>query len=207
MMGPEQFERDFSVSRETLDRLHAYEALLAKWNRTINLVAPSTMDELWERHFYDSAQLHSLAPKTAVKWVDLGSGGGFPALVVAILAAEKNPNLKVFCVESDLRKATFLKTVARETGLDVGVFSRRIEDVPPMEADIVSARALASLDRLLEFADLHLTPEGTALFLKGETVDQEISQAKANWAFQLAVTQSKTNQKAKVLKVEGIKRV
>lgn len=204
MTDAEQFERDFSVSRETMDRLETYRALLVKWNRTINLVSPSTVDEIWTRHFYDSAQLLTYVPETAEKWVDFGSGGGFPALVVAILAAEKHPNLRVFCIESDLRKATFLKTVARDTGLDVGVFSRRIEDVPEMAVDVVSARALASLERLLPLAVRHLKEDGIALFLKGENAAQEIADAKANWAFRLETFESKTNRDAKILRIGEI---
>lgn len=194
------------VSRETLDRLETYAALLKKWNPAINLVAKSTLDDLWDRHIVDSAQIFGLIPDFQ-HWADLGSGGGFPGMVVAILAAERQPQAKVTLVESDLRKATFLRTVARETGIDADVISQRIEQVPPLGVDVISARALAPLDRLLAFAERHLTPQGTALFLKGQNFQTELDTALASWRFDVQKLSSQTESTAVILKIGGLARV
>lgn len=208
-MTPEalRFGEAFDVSRETLARLDAYAALLGKWNPAINLVSKSTLPELWSRHFADSAQLFDLADPSAATWADLGSGGGFPGLVVALLAAEKRPRLHVTCVESDRRKATFLATVARETGVEVAVHSDRIETLTPLEADVVSARALAPLDVLLGFAERHMAPDGQALFLKGTGHVAEVETALAHWAFRLDTIPSRTDPASAILKIGSIRRV
>ncbi|MGB3314125.1 MAG: 16S rRNA (guanine(527)-N(7))-methyltransferase RsmG [Albidovulum sp.] len=196
-----------SVSRETSERLALYEGLLRKWNPAINLVARSTLDSLWDRHFRDSVQVFDLAPDTARIWADLGSGGGFPGLVVAIVGADERPATKVTLVESDQRKATFLSTVARETGIDVTVLSERIEAVAPLHADVLTARALAPLDRLLGFAERHLAPEGMAIFPKGTAWREEVSQALESWRFSYQNNDSVTEPGATVLTIGGISRV
>ncbi len=202
-----QFAEIFDVSRETLDRLETYANLLIKWNPAINLVSKSTLPELWIRHFTDSAQALEVAGVTSGRWVDLGSGGGFPGLVVAILATEKYPDLKVTCVESDQRKATFLRTVVRETGTDARIIADRIETLSPLNAQIISARALAPLDRLLSYVEPHLASAGTALFLKGTGQAKEIEQALATWTFQMNTTQSRTDPQSTILKLWSIRRV
>lgn len=194
------------VSRETLERLKTYESLLRKWNPAINLVAKSTLDDAWTRHILDSVQVFDLG-QGATHWADLGSGGGFPGMVVAILAAERTPELKVTLVESDQRKATFLRTVARETGVSANVISRRIEQVDPLGADVVSARALASLDMLLGFAERHMKHTGKAIFLKGENYQQEIDAALASWRFNVQKTPSKTDSRAVILSIGELSRV
>lgn len=194
------------VSRETRARLETYEALLKKWNPAINLVAKSTLGDLWDRHIVDSAQVFGAVPEFQ-HWADLGSGGGFPGLVVAILAAEKQPQARVTLVESDLRKATFLRTVARETGIEVTVISQRIEQVPPVGADVVSARALAPLDKLLGFAERHLAAQGVALFLKGQNFQSELDTALASWRFDVQKIPSQTESTAVILKIGGLARV
>ena len=123
---PEDFARAFGVSRETLERLETYEALLKQWQKTINLVAPSTLSDIWHRHFADSAQLLALAPPGAERWLDLGSGAGFPGLVLAILLAERGHG-RVTLIESDTRKAAFLGEVARRVGVAVDILGTRIE--------------------------------------------------------------------------------
>ncbi|SMX47093.1 16S rRNA (guanine(527)-N(7))-methyltransferase RsmG [Actibacterium lipolyticum] len=195
------------VSRETLERLQTYEALLKKWNPAINLVSKTTLNDAWSRHFKDSAQIFELAPTDAKHWVDLGSGGGFPGMVIAIIAAEKAPDMKVTLVESDQRKATFLRTVARETGVTTEVIAKRIEETDPQGADVVSARALTSLAGLFEFAERHLSPKGTAIFLKGATHQQEISDALAKWRFDVQKSVSRTDPNAVILTVGGLARV
>ena len=204
--GRGDFLAQADVSRETLARLDCYAALLTKWNPAINLVAPSTLDHLWTRHFLDSAQVLEVAP-AGNTWVDIGTGGGFPGLVVAILAAELRPELRVTCIESDQRKATFLRTVARDCGIEVKVISKRIEQAEPQCADILSARALASLDKLLGFAERHLSPNGCALFPKGANHAVELQEALEKWTFQADTYASKTDPNATVLSLGDIRRV
>lgn len=199
------FLTQVDVSRETLARLDGYAGLLTKWNPAINLVAPSTLGQLWTRHFLDSAQVLEIAPEGRT-WVDIGTGGGFPGLIVAILAAEKRPNLRVTCIESDLRKATFLRTVARETGVKADVISKRIEQVDPLGADILSARALASLAQLLSYAERHLSPNGRALFLKGANHAAEVQEALETWSFRADTYPSKTSSEAVILSLGDIRR-
>lgn len=195
-----------NVSRETAGRLAVYEALVRKWNPVINLVAPSTLDDVWNRHFRDSIQLYDFAQPRAGLWLDLGSGGGFPGAVAAILAAERAPDVRVTCIESDIRKCEFLRTVARETGVRIGVLSRRIEETPPQNAETLSARALSRLDRLLAHAERHLSPDGTALFLKGKSWQDEVAAARETWRFDLATQSSRTQDGAALLKVRNVSR-
>lgn len=197
----------FDVSRETAERLDLYLALLVKWNKAINLVAPATLDQAWDRHFVDSAQLLSIAPEAATNWVDLGSGGGFPGLVVAVLARELRPGLHVTLVESDARKAAFLTEVAWQTGLAARIISGRAETVPPLGADLLSARALAPLTVLLGLAERHLAPGGTAVFPKGAQADSEIKEALETFRFRLQKIPSQTDPDAAILSVGDIYRV
>ncbi|MBY6090525.1 16S rRNA (guanine(527)-N(7))-methyltransferase RsmG [Maritimibacter alkaliphilus] len=196
-----------NVSRETLERLETYAELLKKWNPRINLVAKSTLDDLWTRHILDSLQVYEAAGTAEGKWVDLGSGGGFPGLVVAICAADQQPDLDVTLIESDQRKAAFLRSVLRETHTPGRVLAQRIEQADPQEADFLSARALADLGDLLGFAERHLAPEGITYFQKGARWKQEISAAETAWRFHWEAVESKTNPGAAILKIRGIARV
>ena len=192
------------VSRETLDRLEVYAALLVKWQRTINLVSPNSLPHLWARHMLDSAQVMDHAPDGAGTWADLGSGGGFPGLVCAAIAAERSPGLVVNLVEADLRKAAFLRETARQMGLRVGVFSRRIEDMPPQSADVVSARALAALPILCAHAHRHLAEGGVALFQKGARYLEELETARRDWQMEVTVIPSVTDAEAVLLRIERL---
>lgn len=194
------------VSRETKERLDIYAALLRKWNPVINLVASSTLDTLWERHFLDSSQLWEKAPEKLTNWCDIGTGGGFPGLILSILAKEKDPDRQTICIESDLRKATFLRTVIRETDLKARVVSARIESAPPESADIISCRALAPLNKLMGYAKRHLSPSGQCLFLKGENYQMEIQEALETWRFEYDTYPSKTNPDAVILKIGDLDR-
>lgn len=196
-----------NVSRETAERLDVYGALLHKWNPRINLVSRASLDQHGTRHFADSAQLYDLAEHPVGHWADLGSGGGFPGLVIAILAAEAGTPLRVTLVESDLRKATFLATVIRETGVRAEVLTDRIEEIAPLRADIVSARALADLTTLLGFAARHLADGGSALFPKGQSWQEELRQAQSAWQFTARIATSKTDTGSVILNVRGISRV
>lgn len=194
------------VSRETLDLLRAYEALLRKWNPAINLVARSTLEGIWSRHFLDSAQIYDLAPPNTRSWADLGSGGGFPGLIVAILAASEGRALAVTLVESDQRKAAFLMTAARELGLSLAVRAERIESLPPLQADVLSARALAPLEQLIGHAERHLSPQGVALFPKGASHAAEMKQALEKWRFSYETVRSVTDANAVIFQIKGVSR-
>lgn len=207
MSGKDAFCATVDVSRETLARLEAYEALLKKWNGAINLVSPQTISQVWTRHFLDSAQIFTLRAENARSWTDLGSGGGFPGAVVAIMAAEQAPGLALTLVESDTRKAAFLMTVGRELGLKYRVLSQRIEAIPPLSSDVLSARALAPLAELLGFSERHLAHGGICLFPKGVRWREELAEAEKLWAFKTTLHKSVTDSEAVILKIEGIERV
>jgi 16S rRNA (guanine527-N7)-methyltransferase len=193
--GPDAFVRLFSVSRETTRRLELYEALLHKWQRAVNLVAAGTLGDVWHRHFADSAQLARLVPHQATSIVDLGSGAGFPGLVLAIVLAERTP-IRVRLVESDTRKAAFLSEVARNTGVAVDILATRIEN-PETQAkicpvDVITVRALAPLSRLLGLAAPLFAAGTVGLFLKGRDVQREIEEARAGWRFDVELVPSLT---------------
>ena len=205
--GSEDFAREFLVSRETLDRLNLYESALKRWQPAVNLVAPTTLTRVWSRHFADSAQLARLVPADAQSLVDLGSGGGFPGLVLAILLGGARLK-RVVLVESDQRKAAFLREVARQTGTAVEVVSARIEKAETRArigiADVVCARALAPLDALLELSLPLFGPQTVGLFLKGRDAAAEIEAARARWQFELTLTPSITDERGAVVGVRKL---
>ncbi len=198
---------DLNVSRETFEALRVYADLLEKWNPKINLVSRASLSELWTRHIMDSAQLMSLAPNPCKTWVDLGSGGGFPGLVIAIMALESGSPKEVILIESDARKCAFLRTVIRETGAKAIVMNQRIEKTDPLNADVLTARALADLADLLGFADRHLAADGTALFPKGVQWEKELTDAQSLWNFNYRVDTSLTEVGPVILSVTGVSRV
>ncbi|PCJ75081.1 MAG: 16S rRNA (guanine(527)-N(7))-methyltransferase RsmG [Rhodobacteraceae bacterium] len=201
------FAEIFDVSRETMSRLEAYAALLIKWNPKINLVAKSTIRDIWHRHMADSAQLWPLAPEGVKTWMDIGSGAGFPGLVIGAIAVEKAPDLRVTLVESDRRKSVFLQSAAREMGISVDVITQRIEKLEPKGADVLSARALSSLTQLLEFAEQHRNPAGICLFPKGTRVDSELTEASSCWHMACETFSSMTDPDAVILRIGEFKRV
>lgn len=195
-----------NVSRETMERLQAFVVLLKHWNTRINLIAPSTLPDLWRRHIVDSAQLFEHAPIDARHWVDLGSGGGLPGLVCAIMAQERMPQCRFTLIESDKRKSAFLMTAARELGLTISVLAQRIEAVPPQMADVVSARALAPLAQLMALVERHLRPGGVALLPKGKSHSEELAAARLEWQFDAAEIESQTDPLARLLILKDIAR-
>lgn len=195
------------VSRETTGRLHALAALTVKWTARINLIGRGTVDDIWQRHIVDSAQIYGFAPPGARRWVDLGSGAGFPGLVVAIVAAERNPALQVTLVESDMRKAAFLATAIRDLQLSAKVETARIEALAPQGADVLSARALAPLPQLLHYAERHLAPGGLAIFPKGARFRNEIDAALETWSFSVQKHPSTTDPDSVILTIGEIARV
>lgn len=195
------------VSRETIDRLACHGALLTKWNSRINLVSAASLADYWSRHVLDSMQLFSLRPAQTRSWADIGTGGGFPGLVVAILAAEQEPEMRVTLVESDHRKAAFLSQAIRATGLTAQVIAARAEDTPKLDADVISARAVAPLDRLLKLVERHLAAGGRALLPKGAAVEDELRLALEHWRFDLHKIPSVTNPEAAILSIGDLSRV
>lgn len=193
--------RDLTVSRETEARLRGLLAALERWNPVVNLVSRSTLGTAWSRHVLDSLQLLDHAPPDAQRWADLGSGGGFPGLVVAIGAMEYRPDIQVTLVEADQRKATFLRETARDLNVPVRVEASRIESLPPLGADVVSARALAPLVKLWTYAERHLAPTGLGLFLKGEGHASEVAEAQARVALDVEILSSRVDTGGVVLRV------
>lgn len=196
-----------NVSRETILRLEHYEALLRKWTVKINLVSKSTLADLWARHILDSAQLYQCFHTTPDLWLDIGSGGGLPGIVCATIAKEKHRNCKFTLIESDARKSVFLQTAIRELDLNATVITKRIDQVPPIRADILSARALAELSALCAFAEQHLAEGGMCLFPKGKTWKNEVKIAQESWHFDYEAITSKTDHEAVILKLGNISRV
>ncbi|GAA6188579.1 16S rRNA (guanine(527)-N(7))-methyltransferase RsmG [Litorivita sp. NS0012-18] len=194
------------VSRETIERLEHFATLLIKWNPKINLVSKASLENLWERHIRDSVQVAQIALGARGHLVDLGSGGGFPGVVLAIMRDEIGLD-KVTLIESDQRKCAFLRSALRETGASAEIISQRIELSPPQSADLVSARALADLAALLGHAERHLAPTGLCLFPKGRSWEKEVAEAREQWHFEHEAIPSKTEAGAVILRIGEIKRV
>ncbi len=194
-----------NVSRETLADLQQYADLLLKWNPKINLVSKSDAGDLWKRHIWDSVQVFDVSSPVS-DWVDLGSGGGFPALVCAILAKRAQTKTHFTLIESDARKCAFLRTVARTLSLDVTVFAERVEKIDPIGAEIVSARALTALPDLLGYVARHISPTGAAILPKGENWEKEVDQALEIWNFQYQAIPSQTNPDAAILVIKDLAR-
>lgn len=195
------FQAETGVSRETLDRLAAYADLVRRWQPKINLIGPSTLDDLWRRHMLDSAQLQPLLPEGVRTLVDLGSGAGFPGIVLAVMGVPD-----VHLVESDTRKAAFLREAARVSGTTVTVHARRIDAVPEIAADVVTARALAPLAELLAWAHRFVGSKGVALFPKGQHAEDEVADAARQWTMSVERLPSRTDANGTVLRVSGIAR-
>lgn len=195
-----------NVSRETELRLAQYSDLVATWNQKINLVSPSTLAQFRQRHVEDSIQVLDAVMPAAGRWVDLGSGAGLPGLPVAIMADTLAPNLDIILVESDKRKAAFLREAVRTLSLHVQVMCQRAEKLPPLHADYISARALAPLDRLCELAAPHLSERGICIFPKGRDADREIAEARRKWTFHCRKVPSRTDGEASILIMSELQR-
>jgi len=194
-----------NVSHETIEILKEYAQELLRWNGRINLVGKSTEPRVLDRHIVDSIQVSNAVAAENGLWCDLGSGGGLPAVVIAILRRETD--LQILCLESDRRKAAFLRHVAVKLDLKLDVISERIENVPPVAATILSARALAPLPVLLSFAERHGASGSTCVFPKGVRYEEEIAQARSEWRFSLETIPSTTAQGSFLLKIRDIERV
>ncbi len=206
--GPEQFAEAFKVPRETIHRLICYAELLTEWRTRANLVSAKTLPQLWDRHFADSAQVLRLAPKACV-WLDLGSGAGFPGLVIAILQAN-HANFRMHLVEATAKKCAFLAEVARATSAPVEIHCMRIEELNKSatshKPEIITARALAPLPRLLELAAPWFGPGVRAMFMKGRDVGKEIEAAKRRFNFAYELHPSLTAQDSSIVEIGRIEK-
>jgi 16S rRNA (guanine527-N7)-methyltransferase len=192
-----------NVSRETFSTLKEFSELLLKWNSKINLVSKKiSEEELWQRHILDSAQLlqYILKPKSSI--IDLGSGAGFPALVLAIIAGHK-----ITVIESDQRKCAFMQEASTKFKLGVTIINSRIEDITSLECDLITSRALASLKKLLEYSESILQKETFMLFLKGQNVVEEIKEASTSWEIDYKIFPDAFNKDGVVLKISNARRL
>ncbi len=202
------FAAAFDVDDRTLARLETYRTHLVRWQAAVNLVAPRSLDHVWHRHFADSAQLASMIPASSRTLVDFGSGGGFPAMVLAILLAEKP--IKFTLVESDQRKCAFLRDLARTVEIDIRVLSTRIESDATVaavgKADVVTARALAPLERLFALASPYCDTSTVCVFPKGRDVAAEVEAARRDWCFAVNLVPSLTDEAARIALVTDLQR-
>ena len=199
----EDFFNKTDVSRETTEKVKIYANLLEKWQRKINLVSSATLPDLWRRHFYDSFQLKALfdnSKSNNLRILDIGSGAGFPGLLLSMLGVGE-----FHMVESNGKKCAFMRQVIRETGCSAIVYNERVEMMKPFQVDYIISRACAPLDKLLDLGRNFMGEDTVCLFLKGEIVDQEIADARANWVFEEEKFTSVSAESGVILKVSHIK--
>jgi len=203
-MDADEFQKLLSVPRETMVHFETYAALLDKWQRSINLVSDSTLQDKWLRHFYDSAQLMEYIEVSdePQKILDLGSGAGFPGLVVSLLGAGE-----VHLIESVGKKCSFMKQVIQQTGMNATVHNERIERMEPFAVDLITARACADLEKLLDLTSPFMTEKTKCLFLKGGKADGEIAAARKKWSFDVKKSVSKSEESGMILSLSHIKRI
>jgi 16S rRNA (guanine527-N7)-methyltransferase len=201
--GAEEFAKATDVSRETLARLKAYVGLLADWNARHNLVSRNSLEDVWRRHIWDSAQLISFVPDTAQSLVDLGSGAGFPGLVLAVMLRER-PGFKTVLYESIAKKCAFLTAAAERMQIVVEVRKARVEEAGPEPFDVVTARACAPLAKLLGYARSFQGPYTTNLFLKGQNVEAELTKAHISWKLNAVRHESLTGPGGVILEIRDI---
>jgi len=198
-LTPEAFAAETGVSRETLTKLQRLVELLLKWQQAINLVATNTLPDVWRRHILDSAQLYPLLPPATQSVLDIGSGAGFPGLVLAAMGAPG-----VHSVESDQRKCAFQREAARVAGLSVTIHAQRVETLPKMQVTAIISRACADLPQLLEYAFPFMAPSSQCLFLKGQQVERELTEAGKGWKMQTERFPSRTDPTGTVLRLSHV---
>ena len=194
------------VPREAAAALEAYAVLLKHWNEKLNLLSRAETDGLWHRHIHDSAQLASIAPPQARTWLDLGSGAGLPGLVCAVVASVERRPTAFTLVEADGRKAAFLREAVRQLGVDVAVVRGRVEQLPLPPQDVISARALARLDRLLDYAEPFTHARSVLLFPKGRQADSELTLARRAWHIRAVRIPSRTDPEATIFRLSEVSR-
>jgi 16S rRNA (guanine527-N7)-methyltransferase len=201
--GPEEFAAASGVSRETLARFKAYAGLLADWNARHNLVSAASLADVWRRHFWDSAQLAAFNPAEAKSLVDLGSGAGFPGLVLAILFRER-PGFRTVLYEATTKKCAFLAAAVEATGAAADIRNARIEQAKPEPFNVVTARACAPLAKLLAYAQPFQAGGTVNLFLKGQSVASELTDARKSWRMQIFRHQSRSDPSGTVLEIREL---
>jgi len=204
ILTPAEFQALTDVSRETMGRLTTYVETLGKWQNAINLVSRKSLDDVWRRHILDSVQVLEHAPGGSEVWFDLGSGAGLPGLILAILGAGE-----VHLVESDSRKCAFLAEAARLTGTEITLYNCRIEEIwqrseKPDRIDVITARALADFDTLIEWAQPLATQDTVCLFLKGQDVEKELTKSSKKGTLDIEKLPSSTNPDSVILRVAGL---
>ncbi len=192
----------FNVSRETNKKIIEYIEILKKWNKSINLISKNSEENIWERHVLDSAQIWPLLGREKFnKWVDLGSGAGFPGVILSILAKDSFPLAKFILIEKDKRKSEFLKIISKKLELNFVVYSDRIESLNGLKADVISARALSSLKNLLFYSKKHRIKDGISFFLKGQKILQEIKDTKEYEDFSFTLHPSITSSSSYIISI------
>lgn len=190
-----------NVSRETKEKLVHYVSLLEKWNKSVNLIAPSTVSDIWNRHIEDSLQILPLLPSEPSQILDIGSGAGLPGVVISLASDHK-----VTMVDSDKKKALFLKEIRRHLGASYDIICERVENIPNQKYGIVTSRACANLSELLALSHPFLEEKSYCLFHKGRNYSKEVEDAEKEWLFNLEVTPSITDNEAALLKLSNIQR-
>jgi len=201
----EKFLLDFAVSREATAKFDCYVALLGDWQTRMNLVAPSTLPQIWSRHFYDSAQLFPLLPAKTNRLADIGAGAGFPGMVLALLAADAGRAIEIHLVESIQKKAAFLHAVAEALELPVIIHATRTEQIGALPMDVVTARALAGLPDLFRLVQPFKQSETVFFFLKGAKAAEELTEAHRNWHFTCQNIPSRTDSSGHILRIEQLR--
>ena len=193
-----------SVSRETLERVKAYEASLHEWQKKFNLVSNASLEDAWNRHFLDSMQLFNFIPKTARSLCDFGSGAGFPGMVLAIMAKEKTPYLKVSLIESIKKKTLYLNEVNKITEANAVIINDRIENIPPQSFDVITSRAMASLKDLLNYTKKFFGKNTVCIFSKGKSYAEEIAEAEKFWKFDCKIVPSEMSSEGVILIITNL---
>ena len=204
--GPEEFAALSHVSRETLARLKTYAGMLEDWNARHNLVSRASLAEVWRRHFWDSAQLAPLIPQEARSLIDLGSGAGFPGLVLAELL-KHCPQFRVVLVEATAKKCWFLQSVAERLALPVEIRNARVEDLPAENFDVITARACAPLPELLAYAQRFWGKRTRGFFHKGQNLAVELTQASKSWRIKAEQHPSRSDPSGVILEIRELQRV
>lgn len=196
--------KKYNVSRETIDELRAYEASLKEWQSKLNLVSRASLETAWERHFLDSMQLYHLIPKNAKIMYDFGSGAGFPGMVLAIMLKNRTPYLNINLVESIKKKTAYLNEVKRITNTGVNIINDRIENIRPQIADVITSRALASLDKLFGYTERFFGKNTKCIFPKGRSYEEEIKEAQKHWKFNVEVLPNEQSDEGVILVITNI---
>lgn len=200
------FMEKYSVSCETMELLTVYHDLLVEWQSKFNLVSNSSLQYAWNRHFEDSVQLYEYIPKNAVNLIDFGSGAGFPAMVLAIIAKDKTPYLNFTLVESIKKKTLYLNEVALKTGVSVNIINDRIENIKKQKYDVITSRAMTSLNDLLKYAYPFCHKQTVCIFPKGKNYSSELAEAHKTWKFKCDIKQSKVSDEGKILIITDIQK-